>query len=227
MRLATKCLLLTLAVSAAAFGAEKHTLDVRVIRITDGDTLVAIDSNRIEHNIRLIGIDAPEKNQAFGNRSRQSLANLASGKDVNIEWSKKDRYGRLIAYVRLGNTGPCEPPACQAGILEVNLAQVAGGFAWHDKEYERDQRPRDRTLYSRAEQAARAAKLGLWIDTQPVAPWDFRHGLTNGPVKKSRQGICHDPGMSSYGSVRNFASFPTLDACIASGGRLPRNASRQ
>lgn len=227
MRTTTYLLLAILATGSHAFAAEKHSLDVRVTQVTDGDTIKAIDSNRLEHEIRLAGIDAPEKDQAFGARSRQNLARLVAGKDVRIEWMQKDRYGRLLAIVWLPALESCERPMCVDGRVDVNLTQLVDGFAWHYKEYEQEQSRSDRLIYSSAEQSARVSETGLWRDADPTPPWNFRKGLKDGPVKKSRNDICHAPGMSSYGSVKKFESFATVDECVGSGGRLPANAGRQ
>jgi endonuclease YncB( thermonuclease family) len=218
--------LFALAFSCPGFGATQHTLVVKVTKINDGDTIQAIDSNHLEHRIRLLGIDAPEDGQAFGNRSTQNLSRLVSGKEVRIEWSKEDKYGRFLAIVRLPAPDACDPPMCRDGQLDINLTQVVDGMAWHYKQYEKDQTQGDRRVYASAEQSARVSSTGLWSDPDPVPPWDFRVGLKNGPVKKSRNDICHDQSMSTYSSVKNFESFATLEECIDSGGRLPRNVSR-
>ncbi len=109
-----------------------------------------------------MGIDAPEKSQSFGTRSKQSLSSLVFGKQIVIEFYKKDRYGRLIAKIATPNTP------------DVNLEQVKRGMAWHYKDYQREQSPIDREAYANAEEEARAYRRGLWSDTDPVAPWAFR-----------------------------------------------------
>jgi endonuclease YncB( thermonuclease family) len=197
--------------STLACAAEIHTFDVYVIRILDGDTVVAIDSNKFQHQLRLAGIDAPEKEQPFGERSRQNLTRLVFNKPVRMEWSKVDRYGRLVAKIFSETT-------------DVNLEQIKAGLAWHYKDFEREQAPGDRRDYSVAEKAARTMKLGLWADSDPIAPWEWRHGAPTSFIKKSRANICHDRSMPSYRTVKHFVSFNTLDECIASGGRLPKGS---
>lgn len=215
-----------LACFEAAQATELRRLDVKVVRITDGDTIVVLDSNQLEHRVRLAGIDAPEKSQAFGDRSRKNLASLVAGKEVKIEWSKEDKYGRFVALVLVPRPVACDPPICRSNYVDANLSQVAAGFAWHYKEYEQEQTAQQRRDYSEAELAAKGAQVGLWTDPHPTPPWDFRHGPTEGPVKKSRNAICHDAGMSTYKSVQKFESFDTLEACIESGGRLPKNVAQ-
>jgi endonuclease YncB( thermonuclease family) len=220
--LATAPLLLGPVPARAAVPALPQLLEGRVVSVADGDTLTLLDSNNLQHKVRLAGIDAPEKGQAFGEKSRQSLARAVHGKDVRIEWSKRDHYGRFVAKVWARPPDlTCMQPPCPK-TLDVNLAQLTVGLAWHYKEYEREQSEEDRHRYAFAEQEARARKAGLWSEPDPVPPWAWRRGLTDGPVKKSRNDICHEPGSRSYRSVKQFTSYASLDACLASGGRLPK-----
>jgi endonuclease YncB( thermonuclease family) len=142
----------------------------RVVGVSDGDTITVLDSSNTQHKVRLSGIDAPEKSQPFGQRSKQSLSDLVFGKAVTVETTKRDRYGREIGKVLTGG-------------LDVNLEQVRRGLAWHYKAYEREQPAEDRTTYSTAEQEARAARIGLWTDPVPLPPWEFRHQPRRGSVE--------------------------------------------
>jgi len=221
--LALICLLPALAVA----GTGPNLLDGKAIHVADGDTVTVLDTDHVRHRIRLFGIDAPEHDQPFGNRATQNLSSLVLGKQVRVEWRKKDRYGRIVGKVWVTPPEPrCEaPPANCPKTLDANLAQLMAGFAWHYKHYEREQSPEDRSRYALAEQNARAQKAGLWSEPDPVAPWDWRHGTAGGLVKKStRSSICHAPGTSGYSSVQYFTTYATLEACLASGGRLPQKA---
>ena len=141
---------------------QADTLMGRVVSVADGDTITVLDDTNTQHKIRLTGIDAPEKRQAFGNVSRQSLADMVAGQSVAVEWVKADRYGRKLGKVLLAG-------------LDCNLVQVKRGLAWHYKQYQREQSPTDQQSYAAAEIEARAAKLGLWRDADPMPPWEFRH----------------------------------------------------
>jgi len=152
--------LLTLALAVNA-----ETITGRVVGVADGDTITVLDANKVQHKIRLSGIDAPEKKQPFGNRSKESLSELAFDKTVTVETSKRDRYGRQIGKVLVNGR-------------DVNLMQVERGMAWFYRQYQRDQSPNDRRLYEAAEDAARAGKRGLWRDADPVPPWEFRRNKT-------------------------------------------------
>ena len=221
----TRLLLLTFLafIHFAAYAAELPPFDARVVGVSDGDTITVLDSNNVQHKIRLQGIDAPEKAQPFGENSRQSLARMVFNKQVRIEPTKRDRYGRLVAKVWVT---PIDLPCAKTGdpcpkTLDVNLAQLTVGLAWHYRKYELEQSEQDRHRYAFAEEEARARKAGLWSDPNPTSPWQWRHGPTDGPVKKSRNDICHEPGSRSYQSVKYFTPYPSLEACLASGGRLP------
>ena len=140
---------------------QADTLLGKVINVADGDSITVLDATNTQHKVRLTGIDAPERRQAFGNVSKESLAELVAGQSVAVEWDKVDRYGRKVGKVRVGG-------------LDSNLVQVKRGLAWHYKKYEREQSPADRQSYAAAEVEARAAKLGLWRDAEPTPPWEFR-----------------------------------------------------
>ena len=138
------------------------TIEGRVVSVADGDTITVLDADKVQHKIRLAGIDAPEKRQAFGNRSKESLSELTYDKTVTVETDKRDKYGRQVGKVLVNGR-------------DVNLVQVQRGFAWFYRQYQREQSSFDRKAYSDAEDAARAARRGLWVDVEPVPPWDYRH----------------------------------------------------
>ena len=153
---------------ALLFGLTCHagTINGRVVSVADGDTVTVLTADKVQHKIRLSGIDAPEKAQAFGHRSKESLSGLVYDKTVTVETEKKDRYGRDVGKMLVNG-------------MDVNLEQVQRGFAWHYKEYEREQSSNDRKLYDLAERAARAARRGLWLDAEPLPPWEFRKTKRN------------------------------------------------
>ncbi len=139
----------------------QQTLNGRVVRVADGDTITVLDSSNTQHRIRLQGIDAPESHQAFGTQSKKNLSDLVFGKDVMVLYDKTDQYGRLVGKIMVNGQ-------------DVNLEQVKEGMAWHYKEYEREQSPEDRELYARAEDEARAQHRGLWQDPNPIEPSQYR-----------------------------------------------------
>jgi endonuclease YncB( thermonuclease family) len=134
----------------------------QVIAVTDGDTVKVLNKDNVVERIRVAGIDAPEKKQPFGTQSKHSLSALTFDKKVDVFFDKRDRYGRIIGKIVIGNT-------------DVGLEQVRRGLAWHYKRYMSEQSPGDQSSYAKAEEEASAAKRGLWRDPVPVAPWDWRH----------------------------------------------------
>lgn len=129
-----------------------------VVAVQDGDTLTLL-VDRQQIRVRLADIDAPERKQAFGTRSRQSLTALCHGKPAKVVSAGRDRYGRTIGHV-----------TC-AGI-DAQAHQVSTGMAWVFDRYASPSSP----LYA-LQDAARAARRGLWADPSPVPPWDWRKAV--------------------------------------------------
>lgn len=135
----------------------------KAVAVADGDTITVLDESKVQHKIRLAGIDAPERKQPFGQRAKEQLSDLVFGKTVQVETEKTDRYGRHVGKVLIEGR-------------DANLAMVAAGLAWHYKRYQAEQPAADRLLYASAEEDARNGRVGMWRDPAPVAPWDWRKG---------------------------------------------------
>ena len=134
----------------------------RVVGVNDGDTVKVLDAVQQLHTVRLMGIDAPEKAQPYGRRSKQSLSEMIFQRQVSVEWEKKDKYGRTVGKITSSDG------------VDVCLEQVNRGMAWHYKEYASEQSLEDRASYSAAELTARSKKVGLWRDLSPIPPWEWR-----------------------------------------------------
>ena len=141
--------------------ASANIIHGRVVGVSDGDTVTVIDANKTQYKIRLAGIDAPEKAQAYGQKSKESLSDLVFGKQVDVEWSKQDRYGRTVGKIML------------AGV-DINLEQIKRGMAWHYKQYQNEQSPEDRDAYAKYQSQAQERRVGLWRDPAPIEPAVFR-----------------------------------------------------
>lgn len=128
-----------------------------VFAVTDGDTIKVRCGNEEQVTIRLAGIDAPEKKQPFGQRSTQSLSDLCYQAQATITPKSKDRYGRTVADVE-----------CHG--RDAGTEQVKAGLAWAFTLY----LPSASPLFG-LQDAAKAARMGLWADQAPVPPWDWRH----------------------------------------------------
>ena len=136
---------------------QAKTFGRKVVGVADGDTLTVVTRSKRQHKIRLAGIDAPEKQQPFGERSKQSLSDLCFGKQAEVTTPVVDRYKRVVANVK------CDD-------VNVNAEQVSRGMAWTYRRYA----DRNYHLYL-LEFGARLTKRGLWADPNPVAPWQWRN----------------------------------------------------
>jgi endonuclease YncB( thermonuclease family) len=142
--------------SASAFA-----LHGRVVRVSDGDSITVLSSGHQTYKIRLAGIDAPERGQPWASRSRQHLATLIFGREVEVDAGKTDRYGRTLGKVLVEGR-------------DAGLLLIQAGLAWHYKTYQHEQARGDRQSYAQAENEARARGEGLWADPSAVPPWEFR-----------------------------------------------------
>ena len=130
-----------------------------VVGVSDGDTLkvrCGEPGAYEQRSIRIAGIDAPEKAQPFGQRSRQALAELCFKREAAVRPLNTDRYGRTVASV-----------SCQE--RDVAATQVQSGMAWVYRRYSKGLEQ----LYL-LEQEARQAQRGLWVDAEVQPPWEFR-----------------------------------------------------
>jgi len=152
--------------------AARADIIAKVVAVTDGDTINVLDAGQLLYKVRLSGIDAPEKAQPFGNASRRHLASLLAGKEVLVEFSKTDRYGRVLGKVWV------QPPECAdcGKTLDANLAQIVAGMAWWYQYYAGDQPPADREVYKSAVNEAKAKGIGLWSEPNAIPPWAWRRG---------------------------------------------------
>jgi endonuclease YncB( thermonuclease family) len=137
------------------------TFSGRCVSVPDGDTIVVRTADRKRHEVRLQGIDAPERGQRYGRQSKSNLTRLVHLKQVEVDWNKRDHYGRRVGRVYVGD-------------IDVNLTQVDAGLAWAYREYLDELAPADRRLFLKAEERARRDGLGLWRDRNPMPPWEWR-----------------------------------------------------
>jgi endonuclease YncB( thermonuclease family) len=127
----------------------------RVVGITDGDTIKVLHAGRAE-TVRLQGVDAPEKRQAYGERARRFVADLAFDQTVIVRATGRDRSGRLLGEVVLPDG------------RSLNQELVRAGYAWWFRRYSRD------LQLARLEAQARRGRRGLWADPEPAPPWEYR-----------------------------------------------------
>lgn len=141
--------------------ANKETIFARVVGISDGDTVTVLAEGNKRIKVRLQGIDAPERSQAFGMKSRQNLANLIFGKNVQIKSHGLDKYKRTLGTIYIDDQ-------------DINEQMVKDGFAWFYRRYAKDLTTEQASRYEEVETEARDRERGLWADSNPTPPWDYR-----------------------------------------------------
>jgi len=152
-----------------------ESLTGRVVYVADGDSVTVKDASDMRHRIRLAGIDAPELRQRFGGRAKQHLFRLLFDKTVSVEYEKRDDHGRIVGKVMVASPDAC-PDASNTcpKTLDAGLAQLTVGLAWWYRYYAAEQTGEDQYRYEFAECEARARKAGLWVDADPLPPWEWR-----------------------------------------------------
>ncbi|MDN3577078.1 thermonuclease family protein [Chitinimonas viridis] len=157
----------------------------------DGDTLI-VQINGVRTSVRLQDIDAPELSQPWGKEAKTCLDRLITNRTLSVGSTSKDRYGRTLATVYVDG-------------LNLNLELVKQGCAWLYREYSSE------AGFDAAEQAAKLAKLGLWAQLSPTAPWDYRRA---GNAKTTVTFTWASIVMPEY-----FSGSPTIDSPIAGAER--------
>lgn len=139
------------------------TITGKVVSVADGDTITILDSNNQQTKIRLYGIDTPEKAQAFGNKAKKFTASLTAGQQANVKVYDTDRYGRSVGVVFVNGTN-------------VNEELIKNGYAWQYRKYCKASFCND---WLKLEEHARSFAFGLWIDSNPQPPWEWRKAKRN------------------------------------------------
>jgi len=143
--------------------AEADVLIGRVVNIASGDTLTIVDTTNLRHKIHLLGIDAPEIQQDFGQASRTNLSALAFNQQVHATCRLRDTLQHDVCIVSQGGR-------------DVGLEQLRGGMAWSYPLQDKLLTPQERSIYQQAEFFAKIHRGGLWNSKNPTPPWIYRNG---------------------------------------------------
>lgn len=164
-----KHIFFSMAALLVASVASATSITGRVVYVDDGDTLVLLDGTKQQVKVRLANIDAPETShtkhetgrigQPFAEQSRKALDQMVKGKDVIANCIEQDRYQRQVCDILVDG-------------VSANTEQVRRGYAWANTA-NKGRYLRDRSLLELQERA-RLARAGLWADSKPVPPWEWR-----------------------------------------------------
>ena len=183
----------------SATAARAASLFGKVIEVNSGDMITISNLNR-PVRVRLLGIDAPEMDQAFGDVAKKHLADLIFDKSVLVEYAGIAGDHSLNGRVLLEGA-------------DVGAQMIRDGAAWVDPGNEYRLSATDREVYQRSEEAARSERRGLWQEEMPVAPWEFAKGVamrrnsvaTSSPVAPART-IERSKSKSELTNMTLFAS---------------------
>ncbi len=159
--------LLIALLSIVALSVRAESFEAKVLTVMDGDT-VFVKTGPFKAKLRLVNIDAPEKDQPFGKESQESLQSLIGGKVIHVESKAVDKFGRTIAVISIGD-------------INVNEEQVRRGMAWAYS------RSREGRTYARLQSEAQLARRGLWHQPNPQQPSQWRKLHPSEPTKRTRQ----------------------------------------
>lgn len=147
----------TIASCILIFSIPSHACEIlkgKVVGVRDGDTIeILVDKKEVP--IRLSGVDAPEKKQAFGQKAKQFTSDKVFGKRVKVVVIHQDSYKRKVGEVFISG-------------VSLNEELIAAGMAWQDPRYSKS------LGLAALQERAKAEKRGLWVDPKPVEPWEWR-----------------------------------------------------
>ncbi len=176
-------ILLLVVMLTAPSHAELDVSDYKgwVVTVLEGDTIRVLDGSNRMTRVRLKSIDAPERDQPYGDEARKYLASLLSGREIKVKAKKADDYGNILGQVWVS------PPECLdcKHSVDANLALLKAGLAWWSSKFARQQSRSEREEYAAAEEKARLEGVGLWADPDPVPPWEWRRN--QGAADKPQQ----------------------------------------
>ena len=130
----------------------------KIVKVADGDTVTLLTAENKQVRIRLAQIDAPEKDQPWGQNSKEFLTRIAAGKAAIVDVvQKEDRYKRVVGTIYINGVDICK-------------LQVKMGNAWAYRDY-----LKDKTIIT-LEAQAKSSKRGLWSlpTREQMEPWTWR-----------------------------------------------------
>jgi len=197
----------------------------RVVSVSDGDTIQVMNNN-VAEKVRLSGVDSPELGQSNGRQAKEFTADMVAGQVVTVEVKDTDRYGRTVGDVFLIDG------------KNLNREIVKAGYAWHFRKYSND------ASLGQLEDEARSTRKGLWQDSRPIPPWEWRAAQSSGqgpgatnveavrvlsPSKpansgaiyhgNTRSGVFHQASCKDYNCKNCLETLTTREQALNSGYR--------
>jgi endonuclease YncB( thermonuclease family) len=145
------------ACQAAATSAD--VFSARVTKVIDGDSLEVSHQGK-KLRVRLWGIDTPEWRQEFSHKAKAFTRDRVQGRRVELQPKDRDKYGRLVAVVKVGGS-------------TLNEELLREGLAWVHIYYCKESICQS---WRQLEKEARTARRGLWQGANPVPPWKWKQG---------------------------------------------------
>ena len=132
-----------------------------VIHNHDGDTIKLETPDRGVLTVRLSGADTPETGQAYWKVARDFLKSRVAGKPTTAWCYKQDRYEREVCHVRVGQQ-------------DLGQALIESGYGWYAFQFASELSEAQRRAYLEGERQAREQRIGLWLESDPMPPWECR-----------------------------------------------------
>lgn len=187
-----------------------HSADIKaaslfgkVIDVSSGDVITVFNLNR-PVRVKLLGVDAPEMDQAFGDVAKKHLSDLVYDKLVLVEYAGISGDGSLAGRVLLNGS-------------DIGAQMLRDGAAWFDSSNLSHLSATDRDVYQHSEQAARSERRGLWQTENPIAPWEFVKGkqFKRDPVASSTSTVPVKPKSNRAVSELNNLTIMTRGIAAA------------
>lgn len=130
----------------------------KVRHISDGDSFdITFVDNKVKAEVRLLAINAPERGDCYANEAGELIKDLVDGKEILVEETEYDRYGRVLANVWTHD----------GSLLNVRLVGEGAAFARTTQSEHFD-------LTLRAQEAAQSVGLGMWNSSTCMSEWSTK-----------------------------------------------------
>lgn len=193
----------------AAATANAGTLFGTVTEIYDGDTISLICLKR-PLKVHLVGIEAPDPDQPYADVAKQHLSDLILNKLVVVHYSGLGDDALILGKVILKDT-------------DIGAQMLRDGVAWYDKNYDNILTENQRQVYAASELAARNERRGIWQDSNPISPWDFRESRRLGEISKASPSVKTPPVVQR--KQKSKLTSEHLSPSFASGGAFSLSTS--